>query len=1068
MTSQQELIDYLKRLTVELEQTRDELRRERARWTEPVAVVLTACRFPGGVATPEDLWELVESGREVLGDFPTDRGWDLQALFERPDTEPGTSYCRHGGFLEDAAGFDAEFFGISPREALAMDPQQRIMLELSWQLLERAGIPADSLRRSRTGLFLGAMYSDYATLLGNHQAELEGLIGNGSASSILSGRIAYTFGFSGPAVTVDTACSSSLVAVHLAVQALRAGECNLALAGGVAVLSTPGLFTEFSRQRGLSADGRCRSFAASADGTGFSEGAGLVLLERLSDARRAGHPVLGLVRGSAVNSDGASNGLTAPSGVAQQAVIAAALAAAGIDAGGVDVVEAHGTGTRLGDPIEAGALHAAYAAGHSSDRPLLVGSVKSNLGHPQAAAGIAGLIKMVAALRAGLAPASLHIDAPNPHLDWPDQHLQLLTEARPWPEADRPRRAGISSFGVSGTNAHLILEQAPEPAAETDREAAGPVGWLVSTRTAAALTRAAGELAEHLDRHPELDPPLVAASLARRQLHPHRAVVVGQDRDELLTELHALAEQRPHPAVHRTPVAPPSGRPVTAFLFTGQGGQYPGMGAGLYAAWPVFAQTVDEVSGHFPHLSPSIRDVLLADPASPTAALVHRTDYTQPALFTVQLALTRLLASHGIHPDLLTGHSLGEITAAQLAGVLSLPDTAALITARSQLMNTAPPGIMIAINAPADLVGEHLRGYEELTGIAAINSPVSTVIAGDPDTTRSIAEQLARAGHRTKTLTVSHAFHSPHLDPLLASYRETLDQLSFRPPTLPVVSTLTGAASGTELTTAEHWLAHTRRPVNYHAATTTLTRHQVTHYLEIGPGNTLITHTSHTTDSQQPPPTLATTLRPHHPEPAHYLHTLAALATTGHAPSWPVATARHTPLPTHPHQHTRYWPTTHHGRPRVLRGELWEQIEQRDVLGIAEAFDIAAESQPGLAKLVDRLAEQTELHQPAERSAPAADEQVGYQQRWSKLDPLERRQRLVDELAGLIASALGQPDEPIDPDSPLLDIGLTSVMVLEVREQIRRLTEVMVPAGAIYDLETVSAIAEYVNERIDG
>ncbi len=956
MANESQLRDYLKRTTAELRNTREELRRERARWVEPVAVVSMACRFPGGVATPEDLWDLVISGREVVGDFPTDRGWDLEGLTELYRDNGGERL--RGGFLDDVAGFDAEFFGISPREALAMAPQQRLILRLAAELLERSPLDARHGLPEQVGVFIGADDQDYAQLLADAPKELHGYIGTGTLPAVIAGRVAYLFGFTGPAVTVDTACSSSLVATHLAVQALRSGECDHAIAGGVAVIATPTVFTEFSRQRGLSADGRCRSFAASADGTGFSEGAGLVLLERLSDARRLGHPVLGVVAGSAVNSDGASNGLTAPSGPAQQAVITAALASAGVDASGVDVVEAHGTGTRLGDPIEATALQAVYGPGHAPDSPLLVGSVKSNLGHPQAAAGIAGLLKMLSALRHGTVPASLHLaDGPNPHLDWTDGHLQLAAEARPWPDTTgRPRRAGVSSFGVSGTNAHLILAEAPEPAertepderAEPDERPAGAVGWLVSTKTGTALTRAAGELAAHLRTHPELDAPLVAASLARRQLHPHRGVVVGEDRDDLLAGLDALAEGRPHPHLARTAARPPAEQPVTAFLFTGQGSQYPGMGAGLYRSQPVFARAVDEVSARFEQLQPSLLEVLLAEPESETAALVHRTDYTQPALFAIHCGLVRLLAEHGVHPDSLTGHSLGEISAAHIAGVLDLPAAAAMITARSRLMSQAAEGVMIAVNAPADVVAEQLSGFEQLTGIAAVNSPTSTVIAGDPDTTRRIADRLAEAGHRTRQLSVSRAFHSPHLDPLLPAYQQALRELSYQPPNLPIVSTLTGRQASTELTTVEHWLAHTRQPVHYQQATETLAGLGITHYLEIGPGNTLTTHTADTLGTEA---VAATTLHPRHPEPAHYLASLATLTTTGHTPSWPTPTSRHAPLPTHPQHPTRYWPTSRAGRGTanwrhpLLTGRIHLHAAEQTVL----IGEISIEGQPWLA-----------------------------------------------------------------------------------------------------------------------
>ncbi|RZQ60924.1 SDR family NAD(P)-dependent oxidoreductase [Amycolatopsis suaedae] len=885
MADEETLRRYLKRAVTEAQQARELLRTERDRAHEPLAVVGMACRYPGA-DSPEALWRLVADGRDATGPFPADRGWDLAALAGDPD-RPGTSAATRGGFLAGAADFDNGLFGISPREALATDPQQRLLLETTWELFERSRLDPRSLRGSATGVFVGVMYADYGGRFATAPDGFEGLLGNGSAASVASGRVAYTFGLEGPTLTVDTACSSSLVGLHLAGQALRRGECSLAVAGGVTVMATPRVFQEFSRQGGLAPDGRCKSFAAAADGTGWSEGVGLLLLERLSDAERNGHPVLALVRGSAVNSDGASSALTAPNGLAQQRVIRAALADAGLEPSDVDAVEAHGTGTRLGDPIEARALIAAYGQGR--DRPLWLGSLKSNLGHTQAAAGVGGVIKMVQAMRHGTLPATLHADEPTDQVDWSAGEVRLLTEPRDWPG---PRRAAVSSFGVSGTNAHVILE-ARDGDTTSGEGCPDPVPWVLSGHTEAALREAAGRLASFVDTS-AADPADLALSLATtRAALGRRAAVVG-DRDRAVAALRALAAGEPAPGL--VTGSPVPGR--LALLCTGQGAQRAGMGRELYAASDVFATAFDEVCDRLDaELDRPLRPVIHGEPAG----LLDRTGYAQPALFAYQVALHRLLDHWGIRPDLLAGHSVGEITAAHLAGVFSLGDAVTLVAARARLMDRLPEGgAMLAVRATEAEVLPLLDGTR--VAVAAVNGPRSVVLSGDAAALSEVEQALA--AHTPRRLRVSHAFHSPLIDPALDELRRVAAKLDPRPPRIPVVSTVTGRPE--HLFDPEHWVRNAREPVRFADAVRALEREGATGFLELGPDATLTTAAAENLTATA---VLAPAGRRDQPEREALLTAVATLHTGGFTPDWPAVLpgARPADLPVYPFQRTRFW-----------------------------------------------------------------------------------------------------------------------------------------------------------------
>src|SRR5271155_3853805 len=830
----QHATEALRKALVQVERLKSKNRALLERSGEPIAIVGMSCRFPGGVDSPDSLWDMVADKRDVMSEFPTDRGWDLAGLFDDDPDAPHKCYARTGGFVEDVAGFDAGFFGVAPSEALATDPQHRMLLELSWEALERAGIDPTTLRGSATGVFAGIIAQGYGMLA----EEIEGYRLTGMTSSVATGRVAYVLGLEGPAVSVDTACSSSLVALHMAVQSLRSGECDLALAGGATVNATPTVFVEFSRHRGLSPDGRCKPFAGAADGVGWSEGGGMLVVERLSDAQRLGHRVLAVVRGTAVNQDGASNGLTAPNGSSPQGVVRPALANAGLSAGEVDVVEAHGTGTTLGDPIEAQALLATYGQDREDPgKPLWLGSIKSNMGHTQAAAGVAGVIKMVQAMRHELLPATLHVDVPSPHVDWSAGSVSLLTEARAWPADGRARRAGVSSFGISGTNAHVIIEATP-PVESADGRASQPsvVPWVVSAKSAAALGAQASRLAEFVGAREQLAAADVGWSLAGRSTFEHRAVVLGNDRGQLLTGLGELAEELPGVSVI-TGQATPAGRSV--FVFPGQGSQWLGMGIELLDTAPVFAEQINACAEAFAEFVDwSLIDVLRGVPGAPG---LDRVDVVQPVLFAVMVSLAELWRSIGVRPDAVIGHSQGEIAAAYVAGALSLRDAARVVTLRSKLLLAlSGRGGMASLACGPEQARELLVPYGDRISIAAINGRSAVVVSGEVAALDELVAQCTERELRARRIDVDYASHSVAVEAIREQLAEALSGIEPRSARTVFFSTVTGGVLDTAYLDADYWFRNIRQTVEFDQAVRTASQSGYRTFIESSPHPALI------------------------------------------------------------------------------------------------------------------------------------------------------------------------------------------------------------------------------------
>ncbi|WP_345031090.1 type I polyketide synthase [Kutzneria kofuensis] len=876
---------------------------------EPIAIVSMACRYAGGIKGPEDLWRVITDGTDVYTGFPTDRGWDLEGLYHPDPDHPGTTYVREGAFLHDAGQFDAAFFGISPREALAMDPQQRQLLEVAWETFERAGIDPHSVRGSDVGVFAGIVHQDYAPDLSGFEDFMSLERALGTAGGVASGRVAYTLGLEGPAVTVDTMCSSSLVAVHLAAQALRRGECSMAIAGGSTVMSTPGGFVGFARQRGLAFDGRCKSYAAGADGSSWAEGVGVLLLERLSVAQERGHKVLAVIRGSAVNQDGASNGLTAPNGPAQQRVIRNALASAGLSPSDVDAVEGHGTGTTLGDPIEAQALLATYGQGRDPKQPLWLGSVKSVIGHTQAASGVAGVIKTVLSLQHGLLPKTRHVDAPTPQVDWTAGAVELLTEARDWPRNGHARRAGVSSFGASGTNVHVIIEEAPEAEAVPAEVSEGVVPLVVTAGTAASLAAQAERLSSFLDGT-EVSLAHVAGALASgRAVLGERAVVVAGSTEEALAGLGALARGE-----NAAGLVTGSGSPgKIVWVFPGQGTQWVGMGRELLDSSPVFAARIAECATALERwVDWSLVDVLRGDVAP---EMLDRVDVLQPACFAVMVGLAAVWASVGVQPDAVVGHSQGEIAAACVSGALSLEDAARVVALRSQAIaaTLSGRGGMASVALSEDEATERLARWAGRVEVAAVNGPTSVVIAGDAEALDEALDVLDDQGVRVRRVAVDYASHSRHVEDVRDTIADALAGITAQAPAIPFYSTVTGEwINDAGVVDGGYWYRNLRNQVRFGPAVAELRAQGHGVFVELSAHPVLVQPISELVDATEAGVVVTGSLRREEGGPRRLLASMAELFVRGVPVDWTAmlpagATSAHVDLPTYAFDHQHYW-----------------------------------------------------------------------------------------------------------------------------------------------------------------
>jgi pimaricinolide synthase PimS1 len=1016
-----------------------------------IAIIGMSCRFPGA-SSPAAFWQLLRRGQDAITQVPADR-WDAETAFsgELPATD--RTNIRRGGFLDHIDRFDAEFFSISPREAAAMDPQQRLALELTWEALEDSGIRPETVRGSQAGVFIGAISSDYAVLVAKGgPGSISQYTGTGSYQSMIANRLSYYFGFRGPSLLLDTAQSSSLVAVHMASESLRRGESVLAVAGGVNLNIVPESALSASRSGALSPDGRCHTFDARANGYARGEGGGMVVLKPLHRALTDGDRVYCVIRATAVNNDGGGDGLTVPSQAAQEQLLRLACERAGIDPRDIQYVELHGTGTKVGDPIEAAALGCVVGRPRPADSPLRVGSVKTNIGHLEGAAGVAGLIKTALCIEHGEIPPNLNFETPSQRIPLERLNLSVQQVLGPWPQPGRPLLAGVSSFGMGGTNCHVIVAEPPPSGEAGDaaeaRASTGlpePLPWLVSARSAEGLRAQAERLRGHVAECASLPAADVAYSLATtRASLEHRAVVVASDREEFLTGLAAMGRGEAAANVVKG-VAEPAGR--VGFLFAGQGSQRAGMSQALYADFPVFAAAFDEVcAGLDTHLARPIREVIFAEAGSADAALLDQTAFTQPALFAVETGVFRLLESWGVAADAMMGHSVGELAAAHAAGALSLPDACALVAARGRLMQRLPAGgSMVSVQAAEAEVAGELVGIADRVSIAAVNGPEQVVISGDEDAVAALAESWRKRGRKTRRLRVSHAFHSPRMEPMLPEFEQVVAGLSVAQPVTPLVSNVTGQMVSDQMCVPEYWVWHARRPVRFMEGMHSLADLGVTTFVEVGPDGALSVMARGCLPPDRGDPTFVPLLRADRPDVEALVTALGRMHVHGVGVDWHAffagSGARRMDLPTYAFQRKRYWVNA-----------------------------AAVPSGPGSPNPpVGDGTEASALHEPAGGAAAGRTHRSSQAGQLAGLPAAEQDRLLLELVRGEAALVLGHTAvDAVDARRTFKDLGFNSLNAVELRDRLSVATGLALPNTVVFDYPLPAALVQYIREQLTG